>query len=111
MYSPGAGRGPLTQRERTNIIKAAVGFVLAGDKLGLNRLRAKFGEEMAKTAEWPMFDFVTGDVVPTSIEFKKVAREVSGLDSLNAFLDSYRQMYAASDGGLMPDEAAPPQGA
>ena len=39
--------------------------------------------------------------------FRRVAREVSGLDSLNAFLESYRQAYATG-GGLMPERAAPP---
>ena len=49
----------LSQPARMNIIRAAVGFVLANDKLGLSRLRSKFGERMAQTPEWPMFDYVT----------------------------------------------------
>jgi hypothetical protein len=36
-----------------------------------------------------------------------VAREVSGLDGLNAFLDSYRQLYAAGD-AMAPRRATPP---
>jgi hypothetical protein len=105
-YSPGANPEPLTQPARMNIVKAGVGFVLAGDKLGLSRLRAKFAEAMVKTPEWAMFDFVTGSVNPTSIEFRRVAREVSGLDSLNAFLESYRSAYATG-AGMMPEKAAP----
>ena len=45
-----------------------------------------------------MFDFVTGEATPQSIEFKTVAREISGLDSLNAFLEAYRNSYASNDG-------------
>jgi hypothetical protein len=96
IYSPIEGAG-LSQPARMNIIKAAVGFVMAGDQLGLSRLRSKFGERLAQTAEWPMFDFVTGDIMPSSTEFAKVAREISGIDSLNAFLASYREAYPASD--------------
>ncbi|MHB1110714.1 MAG: hypothetical protein ACYCZU_10410, partial [Devosia sp.] len=107
IYSPTEGGGALTQPARMNVIKAAVGFVMVGDRLGLSRLRSKFGEHMAQTAEWPMFDFVTGEIVPSSVEFAKVAREISGLDSLNAFLASYREMYAAGD-VMTPAEAAPP---
>ncbi|WP_461386114.1 tetratricopeptide repeat protein [Devosia sp.] len=107
IYSPTEGGGALTQPARMNVIKAAVGFVMVGDRLGLSRLRSKFGEHMAQTAEWPMFDFVTGEIVPSSVEFAKVAREISGLDSLNAFLASYREMYAAGD-VMTPVEAAPP---
>ncbi len=106
MYSPGANPEPLTQRTRMNIVKAGVGFVLAGDTLGLERLRSKFGEQLAQSPEWPLFNFVTSNISPTSIEFRKVAREVSGLDSLNAFLESYRQLYWTG-GGMMPDEASP----
>jgi hypothetical protein len=105
MYSPGNTEEPMTQPVRMSIIKAAVGFVLSNDKLGLSRLRSKFGDAMSRTAEWPMFDFVTGEVSATSIEFRRVAREVSGLDGLNAFLDSYRSLYAAS-GSVTPDAAA-----
>jgi hypothetical protein len=89
-----------------NVIKAAVGFTLANDQLGMSRLRSKFGEVMAQSPEWAMFDFVTSNISPTSVEFRRVAREVSGLDSLNAFLESYRQAYATG-GGMMPERAAP----
>ena len=96
---------PLNYVARMSLIKAAVGYVLAGDDFGLSRLRAKFGEQMVASPEWPMFDFVTRDLSPTSVEFRKVAREVSGLDSLNAFLEAYRQAYATHD-PLTPERAA-----
>jgi hypothetical protein len=97
VYSPGEGAAELDQDGRMNIVKAAVGFALVNDTMGLSRLRAKFGDVMAQSAEWPMFDFVTTAMAPTSAEFKKVARQVAGLDSLNAFLSSYRQLYAGDD--------------
>lgn len=92
---------------RLNLIKAAVGYVLAGDNFGLSRLRNKFGEQMVNSPEWPMFDYVTGPIQVTSLEFKKVAAEVSAQDSLNAFLASYRETYGA-DGALAPANAAAP---
>jgi hypothetical protein len=94
---------PLTRMARMNLIKAGVGYVLAGDKMGLSRLRSKFGQLMAQSPEWPVFDFVTGDAMPASAEFVRVAREVSGLDSLNAFLASYRAIYDPDD-MMMPDK-------
>jgi hypothetical protein len=106
IYTPAANPGEMTRPVRMQAIKAAVGFALAGDRLGLSRLRAKFSEAMAKSPEWAMFDFVTSTINPTNVEFRRVAREVSGLDSLNAFLDSYRQAYA-SRGSVMPERAAP----
>ncbi len=98
---------PLSQSTRMNLIKAAVGYVLAADNLGLSRLRSKFGEQMVGAPEWPMFDFVTGPIQTTSLEFKKVAAEVAALDSLTAFLASYRETYAG-DGALAPLNATKP---
>jgi hypothetical protein len=105
VYSPGEATPPMTRDARMNIVKAAAGFVMAGDRLGLSRLRSKFGGPMSRSAEWAMFDFVTGDTTPTSVEFRRVAREISGLDTLNAFLDSYRATYAA-DAALTPEQPA-----
>lgn len=100
---------PMAQPARMSIIKAAVGFVLAGDSFGLARLRAKFGDAMVTTPEWPMFDLVTGNIEVTSLEFKTVASQVSGVDSINAFLASYRETYGG-EGALAPLTASEPTG-
>lgn len=110
VYSPGDNAAELDHGGRMSIVRAAVGFVLASDSMGLSRLRSKFGDTMAQSAEWAMFDFVTSDIAPTSAEFKKVAREVADLDSLNAFLNSYRQLYSGED-PMMPDAAVPAENA
>lgn len=94
MYSPRDAGPQMTQTARLNVVKAAVGYVLAGDKLGISRLRSKFSAQLANSAEWPLFDYVTQEIAPTSPEFKKVAQQVAGIDSLDAFLASYRELYA-----------------
>jgi hypothetical protein len=109
LYSPTDPADMLSQPARMNTIKAAVGYVLANDKIGLSRLRAKFADPMSKSAEWPVFDFVTGTVDVTGAEFKKVVRQVSGLDSIDAFLSAYKQIYA-SNGSLVPQNATKPAG-
>lgn len=105
VYAQGEGGNELDQVGRMNVVKAAVGFVLANDTMGISRLRSKFGDAMAQSAEWAIFNFVTSDITPTSAEFKKVARQVADLDSLNAFLASYRQVYPGDP--MTPSEAAP----
>jgi hypothetical protein len=97
--------GTLSQVARMGIIKAAVGFVLANDRFGLTRLRSKFADAMVTSPEWPMFDLVTGDIEVTSLEFKTVASQVSGVDGINAFLASYRETYGG-EGALAPAVAA-----
>jgi hypothetical protein len=105
-YAPASGES-LNPVARMNIVKAGVGFVLASDQLGLSRLRSKYAERMARTPEWPLFDFVTGPIISTTnADFRKVAREVSGLDSLDAFLATYRQIYGGADAPT-PDKASP----
>jgi hypothetical protein len=104
-YSGGNETLPLSQPARTNIVKAAVGFVMAGDVIGLSRLRVKFADRLARSAEWPLFDFVTGEFAPTSTAFREAARQVSGLDSLGAFLAAYRERYARA-GAITPEAGA-----
>lgn len=108
IYAPGEMTEPLGGADRMNIIKAGVGFVMVGDTLGLSRLRSKFGQQMSQSPEWPMFDFVTSDIAPSGVDFAKVAHEISGLDSLNAFLSTYRDMYAGGD-PVAPARAAEPE--
>ncbi|UYO00666.1 MAG: hypothetical protein KIT02_05485 [Devosia sp.] len=107
LYSAEPQGQPLARPTRMNLIKAAVGYVLANDSMGLSRLRAKFGDTMVNSPEWPMFDFVTGPIQATSLEFKKVAAEVAALDSLTAFLASYRETYEG-EGALTPLQATTP---
>ena len=113
MYAPdqAGNSGPaLTQAGRMDILRAAVAFALADDKIGLTRLRSKFADAVAKGPEWPMFDYVTSTIEPvTDPQFAAVAKAVSGVDSLDAFLKSYRQVYG--DSSLTPANAAPANGA
>lgn len=94
-----------SQPARMMIVKAAVGYVLTGEDFGLSRLRSKFGEQMVNSPEWAMFDYVTGPIQTTSLEFKKVASEVAALDGLSAFLASYREVYSG-EGALTPEKPA-----
>ena len=110
MYSPDDGTPQMTQASRLSVVKAAVGYVLSGDKLGISRLRSKFSAQLANSAEWPLFDYVTQDVAPASLEFKKVAQQVAGIDSLDAFLTSYRDLYASQD-SVVPNAPKAPNAA
>ncbi len=105
VYSRDMGE-ELTGQGRMNIIKAAVGLVLADDTLGINRLRSKFAERMALTPEWGLFDYITSPKAdPVGVEFKSAAKMVASMDSITAFLGAYRDIYQA-DKALVPDEAS-----
>lgn len=105
LYGTPASGEPMAQPGRMAVVKAAVGYVLANDALGLSRIRTKFGDQMANSPQWAMFDFVTSQIsAPSPAEFKQVAKAVSGMDSLNAFLASYHEIYGTG-GALVPPQA------
>jgi len=105
IYSADASE-PLNQDARLNVVKAAVGLVLADDKLGLSRLRQKFSDRLAQTPEWPMFDYITSpDASVDGLEFKAAAKAVANIDSVTGFLSSYRQVYA-TDPKMAPAQAS-----
>jgi hypothetical protein len=61
---------------------------------------------MAQSPEWGLFDYITSpDASPVGVEFKQAAKMVAGLDSINAFLIAYREIYPV-DAALTPVEAA-----
>ncbi len=96
---------PLGDDARMNIVKAAVGLVLANDTLGISRLRDKFSDRMSQSPQWAMFDYITSPgVSPAGMEFKAAAKAVSGIDSVTAFLEAYKKIYPV-DPGIAPDNA------
>jgi hypothetical protein len=101
MYAPGTSgaSGPgLSQTGQMDMVRAAVAYALAGDRIGLTRLRAKFSDAMAQSPQWPMFDYVTSTIEPvTSANFAKVADSVANIDELNNFLASYKATYGGPD--------------
>jgi hypothetical protein len=103
--------GPgLNEAGRMDLVRAAVAYALANDRLSLSRLRAKFADSLARGPEWAMFDYVTSSIEPTSSpEFAEVARAVSGIDSLEAFLAGYREVYG-QDADMTPGKASPALG-
>lgn len=104
IYSRDGVPDVLAQTGRRQLLRAAVGFVLANDRIGLARIRDKFTNVMEISPEWPMFDFVTGLVTQNSADFRQLASEVASTDTLSAFLTSYRETYEG-EGALAPNTA------
>jgi len=109
LYSADLERGSLSPIARMNVIKAAVGYVLANDQLGLARLRNRYSDIMSRAPEWLMFAFVTDTVDTSATEFRELARQIAATDSLNAFLNAYREIYTA-EGAITPFRATQEEG-
>ncbi|WP_417582432.1 hypothetical protein [Pelagibacterium sp.] len=110
LYSGDLGAGDLSPMARTNVVKAAVGYVLSNDQIGLARLRSRFSEAMSRTPEWPVFAFVVENVDPAGVNFREIARQVADTQAINAFLNAYREIYSGQN-AVTPLRAAPETGA
>ncbi|MEZ5839591.1 MAG: hypothetical protein R3D02_03900 [Hyphomicrobiales bacterium] len=101
-----SGSEPLPDSERFDLLRAAIGYALADDRLGLERLRTKFAAPMAGGAYSHAFDVVTGPVDGQGVEFQSIVAEAGAVDRLEAFLEEYRKLYV--DGDVGPSAAATP---
>ncbi len=88
-------QGPeeLTDGERADVMRAGVAYVLADDRMGLDRLRQKFMPKMADSVDARPFALVSGDHRARSREFRDLARSIVAEDTLSEFLNVYRQRY------------------
>jgi hypothetical protein len=94
---------PLSEAERVDILRAATGYALGNETLGLSRFRERYAPKMADTLDRHAFEVVTAPVGTSGDEFKTVERAMAGIDTLGAFLSDMRKRY--------PDSAPlPPEG-
>jgi hypothetical protein len=81
-----ASASPLSDIARQDVLRAAVAYVLASDRAGVERLRARFGAKMADSADAKSFAVVVGETNPASPDMRAMVRQVAAVDSLDAFL-------------------------
>jgi len=98
---------PLSEAERVDILRAAIGYALDDEPIGLARFRDKYAAKMADTPDRHAFEVVTAPVGTSGTEFKNVARTVAGVDTLDEFLSDMRKRYP--DSAAKPAAAAAPQ--
>jgi tetratricopeptide (TPR) repeat protein len=84
---------PLTDVERSDMLRAALGYTLAEDKLGLDRFRGKYAAKMAEGPDQQAFKTVTDPAATGTAEFREVTRAIAAADTLEAFLRDMRARY------------------
>jgi hypothetical protein len=85
---------PLTDKARGDVLRAAVGFALAGDQPAIDRLRTRYTTLMADTPEAVAFSVLTGRIEARSQEFRNVVRELAATDTLSRFIQEYRERFS-----------------
>lgn len=96
------GRKPLDDAARGDVIRAGIAYGLAGEGLGLERLKAKFSASMAESPDARTFALLTRNDAPRTPAFREAARRATSAETLGAFLTEYRKRY--------PDSAVPERG-
>jgi hypothetical protein len=87
---------PLSESERFDILRAAIGYSLGDEPIGLDRLREKYSAKMADTPDRRAFDVVSAPIGTGSADFQEIAKKIAGVDSLDAFLRDMRTRYPDS---------------
>lgn len=101
---------PLSDRDRLDVLRAAVAYSLGDEKLALNRLRAKFAAKMADSADARTFAFLARPNIANTRPFRDIARTVTSADTLADFLAEYRKRYpdaAAAERRRPPSDTTP----
>jgi tetratricopeptide (TPR) repeat protein len=86
----------LSDTARHDVLRAAVAFVLANDRAGVERLRVRFGPKMADSKDARSFAVVVGETNPTSPDMRAMVRQVASADSLDAFLNELKSRKDSS---------------
>lgn len=84
---------PLTDTEKSDVIRAAIGYALANDTLGLSRWREKYGPKMTSDADRHAFDIASkpGSADPAALE--RIAKMAATVDTLDGFLREMRKRF------------------
>jgi hypothetical protein len=84
---------PLTSSEKSDIIRAVIGYALAEDTLGLGRFREKYAPLMSGTADKIAFDTASKPASGNSAEFEQIARMAAKVDTLDGFLREMKSRF------------------
>jgi tetratricopeptide (TPR) repeat protein len=84
---------PLDDTERSDVLRAAIGYALSDESIGLIRLREKYAAKMADTPDARAFNVVSSPIGTNGAEFQDVARRVASIDTLAAFIKDIETRY------------------
>ena len=84
---------PLGAAEKSDIIRAIVGYALAGDVIGLERFREKYLPLMSTPADRAAFEIASKPVGSSGADFAQIAKMAASVDTLEGFLRDMKTRY------------------
>ena len=101
---------PLDAAEKSDVLRAIVGYALAEDRIGLARFREKFGPLMSGETDRLAFDTASRPGAASSAEFAAIAKMAAGVDTLEGFLREMKARFPdAVAKAMLPAETAKPE--
>jgi tetratricopeptide (TPR) repeat protein len=94
----------LNDAERSDILRAAMGYAIGDDRLGLDRFMQKYAVKMAEGPDRRAFEVLTSPTGADTAEFREIAHTVAAVDTLDAFLRDLRARYPET-GSFTPIDA------
>jgi hypothetical protein len=95
---------PLNAAEKSDVIRAVVGYALGEDALGLARFREKYAPLMSGEADKTAFDVASKPAGGNSADFSVIAKMAASVDTLDGFL---REMKARFPDGTTRATSSP----
>ncbi|MBN9585582.1 MAG: hypothetical protein BGN84_17660 [Afipia sp. 62-7] len=83
---------PLSTSEKSDIIRAAIGYALAEDAIGLSRFREKYNAKMDGN-DREAFDLASKPATANSVDFARIAKMAASIDTLDGFLREMKTRF------------------
>ena len=84
---------PLNPVEKSDIIRAVVGYALADDTIGLARFREKYAPLMSGESDRLAFDTASKPAAASSGEFAAIAKMAASVDTLDGFIREMKTRF------------------
>ncbi len=84
---------PLSPVEKSDVIRAVVGYALAEDAIGLARFREKYAPLMSGDADRAAFETASKPTSTSSAEFATIAKMAASVDTLDGFLREMKTRF------------------
>lgn len=85
---------PLAPSEKTDILRAAVGYALSEDMLGTSRLREKYAGKFENDADRTIFELAVKPAGASSGDLAQLAKVAAAIDTLDGFLREIRARFS-----------------
>ena len=84
---------PLSISEKSDVIRAVIGYALAEDAIGLARFREKYTAKMEGGSDRAAFDLASKPATANSADFARLAKMAATIDTLDGFLREMRARF------------------